>query len=106
MEELFNSVIKENTGRAVHEQHPIVWEQIRNKWKRIIESLPSHTGPTEQASSSFCNSGDFGNNNYSQPAQNSFRGRGGTTVRGRGNRGGARGGPRSGFQIPQVNLEI
>jgi hypothetical protein len=62
VEELFNSVIKENTGRAVHEQQPIVWEQIRNKWKRIIESLPSHTGPTEQASSSFCNSGNFGNN--------------------------------------------
>ena len=94
MDELFNSVIKENAARAVHEEHPIVYEQVRNKWKRILENLPTSTNETEQKSA----------NPSAAHTHNSSRGRGGTFVRGRGSfRGAQRGGHRPSFVIPQAS---
>ena len=97
IEELFNGVIKENTGRAVHEEHPMVYEQIRNRWKRILENLPA-ANDTESRGSHF-------NNTSGQASQNNLRGRGGgTIVRGRGGgRGAARGGFRPTLLVPQVH---
>ncbi len=95
MDELFSSVIKENAARAVHEEHPIVYEQVRNKWKRILENLPSPTNETEQKNANPPNTAH---------AHNSSRGRGGTFIRGRGNfRGAQRGGHRPSFVIPQAS---
>jgi hypothetical protein len=80
----------------VHEEHPMVYEQIRNRWKRILENLPA-ANDTESRSSHFNNSG--------QASQNNLRGRGGgTIVRGRGGgRGAARGGFRPTLLVPQVH---
>jgi hypothetical protein len=78
----------------VHEEHPIVHEQISNRWKRILENLP----PANETESR----GSFPNNG-GQTSSN--RGRGGCTiVRGRGGgRGAARGGFRPTQLIPQVH---
>jgi hypothetical protein len=99
IEELFNGVIKENTGRAVHEEHPIVYEQIRNRWKRILENLPAANDMESRGSHS---------NNGGQASQNNNRGRGGgTIVRGRGGgRGAARGGFRPTLLVPQVHIKV
>jgi hypothetical protein len=92
-------VLKENTGRAVHDQHPIVYEQIRNKWKRVLENITANSEADPPAS----------RNNNSQAANSNNsgynRGRGGTMVRGRGGtRGGQRGGFRTGPAQPQATL--
>jgi hypothetical protein len=98
VDELFNSVIKENAARAVHEEHPIVYEQVRNKWKRILENLPTSTNETEQRGA---------NPTSAAPTHNSSRGRGGTFVRGRGSfRGAQRGGLRPSFQVPQASSSV
>jgi hypothetical protein len=95
VEELFSSVIKENAARAVHEEHPIVYEQVRNKWKRILENLPTSTAETEQKGA---------NPPSSAHAHNNSRGRGGTFIRGRGSfRGAQRGGHRPSYTIPQAS---
>jgi hypothetical protein len=99
VEELFNSVLKENTGRAVHDQPPITYEQIRNKWKRVLENTAANVEVDTSNS----------RGNTSQPSHNNNggnRGRGGTIVRGRGAaRGGQRGGFRSGPTQPQATLQ-
>ena len=78
----------------MHEEHPIVHEQIRNRWKRILENLP----PANETESR----GNFANNG-GQTSSNRGRG-GGTVVRGRGGgRGAARGGFRPTQLIPQVH---
>ncbi len=98
MDELFSSVIKENAARAVHEEHPIVYEQVRNKWKRILENLPTSTNETEQKGA---------NPSGAAQTHNSSRGRGGTFVRGRGSfRGAQRGGHRPSFMVPQASNPI
>ncbi len=95
IEELFNGVIKENTGRAVHEEHPIVYEQIRNRWKRILENLPAANDMESRGSHS---------NNGGQASHTTNRGRGGgTIVRGR---GAARGGFRPTLLVPQVHIKV
>jgi hypothetical protein len=95
VDELFSSVIKENAARAVHEEHPIVYEQVRNKWKRILENLPTSTNETEQKSA---------NPPSAAHKHNSSRGRGGTFVRGRGSfRGAQRGGHRPSYIVPQAS---
>jgi hypothetical protein len=98
IEELFNGVIKENTGRAVHEEHPIVYEQIRNRWKWILENLPPANDMESRSHP----------NNGGQASQNNYRGRGGgTIVRGRGGgRGAARGGFRPTLLVPQVQIKF
>jgi hypothetical protein len=95
VDELFSSVIKENAARAVHEEHPIVYEQVRNKWKRILEKLPTSTNETEQKSA---------NPPSTAHTHNNSRGRGGTFVRGRDSfRGAQRGGHRPSFVVPQAS---
>jgi hypothetical protein len=109
IEEFFNAVVKENTGRAVHGLHPLVYEQVREKWKRVLElnaatRIDSEHSPQRQKAST-----------QSQPSSNAGRGRGGSFVRGRGSfgprggGGGGRGGnritPRSNFQGPPASLQ-
>ncbi len=82
----------------MHEEHPIVYEQIRNRWKRILENLPAANNTESR--------GNHGNNG-SQAGHSSSRGRGGgTIVRGR---GGGRGAARAGFRptplVPQIHTK-
>ncbi len=104
MEEFFNLVVRENTARAVHAQAPLGHEQLRAKWKRVLESHAATTSAPEPTQHT------PGNSNNATNA----RGRGGTSVRGRGGRGaGGRGGggasynrisPRTSFQAPIATL--
>jgi hypothetical protein len=113
VEDLFNTVIRENSARAVHEKHPFTHEQIRNKWKRILENHNTAAGEAEPRTSAGTS------HNYTQQAAvaaSGARGRGGTAVRGRGGNGRGRGvgpntnggggggriTPRSTFQGPQA----
>jgi len=104
IEELFNTVVRENAGRATHDQHPFVYEQVRGKWKRILENN-AHT------SAEAANSSSAGNTRQPTYANNSGSGRGargGTAVRGRGAGRGANGGsritPRSNWAGPIATL--
>jgi hypothetical protein len=120
IEDLFNTVIRENTARAVHEQHPFTHEQIRNKWKRILENhniAASETEPRAATGTSHSST------QQAAAASGGARGRGGTAVRGRGGGSRGRGGgpsfsgslggggnsritPRSTFQGPQAGLWV
>jgi len=84
--------MRENAGRAIHAQFPVIYEQARTKWIRILENHAANTGETEPAaSSSGAHGRDAGSSN------NSARSRGGTSVRGRGGVArGARGAATSG----------
>jgi hypothetical protein len=83
----------------VHEEHPIVYEQIRNRWKRILENLPAANDIESRGNHS---------NSGGQAGHTSYRGRGGgTIVRGRGGgRGAARGGFRPTLLVPQVHTKV
>ena len=87
IEEFFNAVVHENAGRATHQLHPFTYEQVRTKWKRVLENNAATTGDAEvsvplPAPVPRAASGPATNNN-------NRGGRGGTAVRGR---GAARGG--------------
>ena len=36
--EFINSVIADNCGKAVHDSYPLVYEQVRTKWVRHLET--------------------------------------------------------------------
>ena len=108
IEEFFNAVVHENAGRATHQLHPFTYEQVRTKWKRVLENNAATTGDAEvsvplPAPVPRAASGPATNNN-------NRGGRGGTAVRGRGAARGGGGGfanrviPRSNYAGPTATL--
>ena len=108
VDELFNTVIRENAGRANHGKPPFGYEQVRNKWKRILESN-AHARSEADTSNSAPKAPTV---NFSG-GNGMGRGSRGTAIRGRGGggRGGGRGSggssritPRSNWQGPIATL--
>lgn len=90
IEEFFNAIMRDNAGRAIHEQCPLVYEQVRTKWLRTLEN---HTASTEEVEPAATSGGL--RTSQAPAATNAGKARGGTSVRGRGGRG-ARGGAPTG----------
>jgi hypothetical protein len=96
-------VVRENAGRATHDQHPFGYEQVRGKWKRILEN----TAHAQVEAGSFA--APSSTKQHVVHSNNNRGGRGGTAVRGRGAGGrGASGStritPRSNWQGPAATL--
>jgi len=105
VEEFFNMITRENAGRALHAEYPVVYEQARTKWQRLIETTAGDVEPVASGSGTSGQSAGGGGGGTS----GSGRGRGGTAVRGRGVRGqrgnsGVRNTTRSTYQGPIATL--
>ena len=97
VEEFFNTITRENAGRALHAQAPLVYEEARTKWQRILESHAANVGDTEptasgSGTSAFRSGNGVNSGGGGGGGGNRGKGRGGTPVRGRGARGAYRGG--------------
>jgi hypothetical protein len=83
--------MRENAGRAIHAQYPVIYEQARTKWVRILENNAANAGDAEPIASG-------SGTQHTGAKSGAVREKAGTSVRGRGGRGG-RGGPAGGGRI-------
>ena len=94
----FDEVARENSGRAVRGQPPLVYQETKAKWIRVLESMfPNMT----LLGSSSASSGSQGKGQAQQQIDGGGCGGGNNTRgRGRGGRGGARSGRGGATQLP------
>jgi hypothetical protein len=107
--EFFNAILHDNCGKAVHDQYPCVYEQMKAKWQRLVEKMyPRYPSASAGAGSSSSHnnqnsqSGSSGQKNKNSAGTGNSSSRGGTKSGASSNRGGgysSRGGGGGGSRV-------